>query len=104
MACKFSFVYMLHFLTSHLFYVLCSCPLLIHFYIISFTHTQLAWHYPQPVPMDLHSIAIPSIAASLPYLCRARQCIIMHTIGRMKGDPKRYQHMLNAIKYSTSLW
>ena len=71
---------------------------------MSFTHTQLAWHYPQPVPMDLHSIAIPSIAASLPYLCRARQCIIMHTIGRMKGDPKRYQHMLNAIKYSTSLW
>ena len=54
--------------------------------------------------MDLHSIAIPSIAASLPYLCRARQCIIMHTIGRMKSDPKRYQHMLNAIKYSTSLW
>jgi len=65
---------------------------------------HLAWHYPQPVPMDLHSIAIPSIAASLPYLCRARQCIIMHTIGRMKSDPKRYQHMLNAIKYSTSLW
>jgi hypothetical protein len=65
---------------------------------------HLAWHYPEPVPMDLHTIAIPSIAASLPYLCRARQCIVMHTIGRMKSDPKRYQHMLNAIKYSTSLW
>ena len=65
---------------------------------------QLAWHYPQPVPMELHSIAIPSIAASLPYLIRARQCLVMHTIGRMKSDPKRYQHMLNAIKYSTSLW
>ena len=50
---------------------------------------QLAWHYPQPVPMELHSIAIPSIAASLPYLIRARQCLVMHTIGRMKGDPKR---------------
>ncbi|KAL9188611.1 hypothetical protein ACHAXT_006989 [Thalassiosira profunda] len=65
---------------------------------------HLAWHYPDPVPMDLHSIAIPSIAASLPYLIRARQCLVMHTIGSMKSDPKRYQHMLNAIKYSTSLW
>lgn len=64
----------------------------------------MAWHYPEPVPMELHSIAIPSIAASLPYLIRARQCLVMHTIGRMKSDPKRYQHMLNAIKYSTSLW
>lgn len=65
---------------------------------------HLAWHYPDPVPMTLHSIAIPSIAASLPYLIRARQCIVMHTIGSMKSDAKRYQHMLNAIKYSTSLW
>lgn len=65
---------------------------------------HLAWHYPHPVPMELHSIAIPSIAASLPYLVRARQCVVMHTIGSMKSDPKRYQHMLNAIKYSTSLW
>lgn len=65
---------------------------------------HLAWHYPQPVPMELHSIVIPSVVASLPYLIRARQCLVMHTIGSMKGDPKRYQHMLNAIKYSTSLW
>ena len=65
---------------------------------------HLAWHYPDSVPMELHTIVIPSIAASLPYLIRARQCIVMHTIGRMKNDPKRYQHMLNAIKYSTSLW
>jgi hypothetical protein len=54
--------------------------------------------------MELDTIAIPSIAASLPYLIRARQCIVMHSIGRIKNDPKRYQHMLNAIKYSTSLW
>ena len=54
--------------------------------------------------MELHSIAIPSFAASLPYLIRARQCLVMHTIGSMKNDPKRYQHMLNTIKYSTSLW
>lgn len=65
---------------------------------------QLAWHYPNPVPEDMHTIVIPSIAASLPYLIRARQCIVMHTIGTMQNDPKRYQHMLNAIKYSTSLW
>jgi hypothetical protein len=65
---------------------------------------QLAWHYPTPVPEDMHTIVIPSIAASLPYLIRARQCIVMHTIGTMQNDPKRYQHMLNAIKYSTSLW
>ena len=54
--------------------------------------------------MELDTIAIPSIAASLPYLIRARQCIVMHSIGRIKNDPNRYQHMLNAIKYSTSLW
>mmetsp|Transcript_18333 Transcript_18333/g.27629 ORF Transcript_18333/g.27629 Transcript_18333/m.27629 type:complete len:476 (-) Transcript_18333:2780-4207(-) len=65
---------------------------------------HLAWHYPEPVPMELHSIIIPSVAASLPYFIRARQCLVMYTIGAMKADAKKYQHMLNAIKYSTSLW
>ncbi|EED91641.1 predicted protein [Thalassiosira pseudonana CCMP1335] len=65
---------------------------------------HLAWHYPDPVPNDMHSILIPSFVASLPYLIRARQCLVMYTIGFMKNDPKKYQHMLNAIKYSTSLW
>ena len=65
---------------------------------------HLALHYPNPVPMDLEYIVIPSIAASIPYLIRARQCIVMHSIGKMKNDPRRYQHMLNAVKYSTSLW
>ena len=65
---------------------------------------HLAWHYPEPVPMELHSIIIPSVAASLPYLIRARQCLVMYTIGAMKTDAKKYQHLLNAIKYSTSLW
>ena len=45
---------------------------------------HLAWHYPEPVPTELHSIIIPSVVASLPYLIRARQCLIMHTIGSMK--------------------
>ena len=65
---------------------------------------HLAFHFPHPVPEDMHTIVIPSIAASFPYLIRARQCIVMHTIGTMQNDPKKYQHMLNAIKYSTSLW
>ena len=45
---------------------------------------HLAWHYPEPVPTELHSIVIPSVAASLPYLIRARQCLVMYTIGFMK--------------------
>lgn len=65
---------------------------------------HMAWHYPEPVPMELHSIIIPSLAASLPYLIRARQCLVMYSIGSMKSDTKKYQHMVNAIKYSTSLW
>ena len=65
---------------------------------------HLAWHYPDRVPVELHSIIIPSVAASLPYFIRARQCLVMYTIGSMKADAKKYQHMLNAIKYSTSLW
>lgn len=65
---------------------------------------HLASHYPDPVPASAHSIIFPSVCASWPYLCRARQCIIMHTVGVFKNDPKRYQHVLNAIKYSTSLF
>ena len=45
---------------------------------------HLAWHYPEPVPTELHSILIPSVVASLPYLIRARQCLVMYTIGYMK--------------------
>jgi hypothetical protein len=65
---------------------------------------HMASHYPEPVPPDLHSIVIPSLCAAWPYLVRARQCLIMHTVGSYKQDPKRYQHILNAIKYSTSLF
>ena len=28
----------------------------------------------------------------------------MHQVGRLQADPKRGQHIQNAIKYSTSLW
>ena len=64
----------------------------------------LASHYPHPVPPMGHVIIIPSCCASIPYLIRARQCLIMHNVGKHKNDPARYQHVLNAIKYSTSLF
>lgn len=64
----------------------------------------IASHYPNPVPPSLQSIIVPSCFASLPYLIRARQCLIMYNVGKHKKDPKRYQHVLNAIKYSTSLF
>lgn len=65
---------------------------------------HLASHYPEPVPKSAHSILIPSFCAAIPYIIRARQCLIMYSVGRIKSDPKRYQHMLNTIKYSTSIF
>ena len=64
----------------------------------------LASHYPHPVPPSAASIIFPSCMAALPYLIRARQCLIMFNVGLKKKDPKRYQHILNAIKYSSSLF
>ncbi|CAB9519087.1 Xenotropic and polytropic retrovirus receptor 1 [Seminavis robusta] len=61
-------------------------------------------HYPEPVPPSIHNIVIPSACAAVPYLIRARQCLVMHTVGKLQNDPKRRQHIQNAIKYSTSLW
>ena len=63
-----------------------------------------ASHFPDPVPAAAHNIILPSLCAAVPYMIRARQCLIMHTVGRLKQDPKRYQHMMNAFKYSTSLF
>jgi len=65
---------------------------------------HMASHFPNPVPPSMHNIVIPSLFAAVPYVIRARQCLLMHTIGRMKNDPKRYQHFANAIKYSTSIF
>lgn len=65
---------------------------------------HMASHYPEPVPKALDSILIPSFFAAIPYLIRARQCLIMHTVGCHKRDPKRYQHLLNALKYATSIF
>jgi len=65
---------------------------------------HMAVHYPNPVPKALDSILVPSAFAAIPYMIRARQCLIMYTVGRLRKDPKRYQHVLNAIKYCTSLF
>jgi len=65
---------------------------------------HLASHYPHEVTPSVHSILIPSVFGALPYIIRARQCIVMFYVGKAKHDPKRYQHTLNAIKYSTSLF
>ena len=61
-------------------------------------------YYPRPVPQTAYSIIIPSFFAAIPFCIRARQCLLMLYIGRLKNDPKRYHHFANAIKYSTSIW
>mmetsp|Transcript_18328 Transcript_18328/g.42227 ORF Transcript_18328/g.42227 Transcript_18328/m.42227 type:complete len:574 (+) Transcript_18328:198-1919(+) len=63
-----------------------------------------AIHYPNPVPPATHNIVIPSLCAALPYVIRARQCLIMHTVGLLKRDPKKHHHLMNAFKYSTSMY
>lgn len=45
---------------------------------------HMAAHYPDPVPKELDTILIPSFCAAIPYIIRARQCLIMHTVGRIK--------------------
>lgn len=63
-----------------------------------------AGYYPNPVPVAALNIVLPSLCAALPYLIRARQCLIMYTVGRLKRDPMRHQHLMNAFKYSTSMY
>ena len=63
-----------------------------------------AVHYPHPVPAATHNILIPSLCAALPYLIRARQCLIMFTVGKLKRDPHKHHHLMNAFKYSTSMY
>ena len=63
-----------------------------------------AAHYPYPVPAMTHNIVIPSVCAALPYLIRARQCLVMFSVGRLKRCPKKHEHLMNAFKYSTSMY
>jgi hypothetical protein len=50
---------------------------------------HMALHFPQPVPPALHNILVPSAFAAVPYLIRARQCLIMHTVGKLKVSKGR---------------
>jgi hypothetical protein len=65
---------------------------------------QQAAHFPDPVPATAHNIVLPSMFAAVPFIIRARQCLIMYTVGRLERDPKKYQHLMNALKYSTSIF
>jgi EXS family len=56
------------------------------------------------VPKSLHSILIPSFCAAIPYIIRARQCLIMYHIGRLTHDTQRNSHLWNALKYTTSIF
>jgi len=65
---------------------------------------HMASHYPEPVPADAHNILVPSAFAAIPFLIRARQCLIMYNVCRIKADPSRFSHLWNALKYSTSIF
>ncbi|EEC48547.1 predicted protein [Phaeodactylum tricornutum CCAP 1055/1] len=65
---------------------------------------HMASHYPYPVPKDIHHIVIPSVFAAIPFLIRARQCLVMYTVGRLRNDAHRAAHLWNALKYSTSVF
>lgn len=65
---------------------------------------HMAAYYPQPVPMSAYHILIPSSFAAVPFLIRARQCLVMWSVTSLKNDPGRYQHLWNALKYCTSIF
>lgn len=65
---------------------------------------HMATHYPHPVPRSAHNILIPSACAAAPYIIRARQCLIMYSVGKAQSDPKRFTHLWNALKYATSVF
>jgi hypothetical protein len=65
---------------------------------------HMATHYPDPVPASAYNILIPSACAAVPYLVRARQCLVMYSHSRIKNDPSKYDHLWNAGKYSTSIF
>ena len=66
-------------------------------------------HYPHPVPPSTYSILIPTACAAVPFLIRARQCIVMWSYCKLqpKVSPdynKRFTHLANALKYATSVF
>jgi len=85
------------------FYADAMCSLSKVFFDWGFLLHQMAY-YPNPVGKTVYNIIVPSSFAAIPFLIRARQCLLMLQIGKLKKDPKRYHHLANAIKYSTSIW
>jgi EXS family len=65
---------------------------------------HMAAYYPKPVPKTAYHILIPSAFAAVPFLIRARQCMVMWNVTSLKNDPGRYQHLWNALKYCTSIF
>jgi EXS family len=65
---------------------------------------HMAAYYPKPVPKTAYHILIPSAFAAVPFLIRARQCLVMWNVTSLKNDPGRYQHLWNALKYCTSIF
>lgn len=65
---------------------------------------HMASYYPNPVRKSVWNIIVPSSFAAVPYLIRARQCFVMWSVTQLKNDPGRYQHLWNALKYSTSIF
>ena len=65
---------------------------------------HMASYYPKPVPASAWNIVLPSAFAAVPFFVRARQCLVMWRVTSLKNDPGRYQHLWNALKYSTSIF
>lgn len=65
---------------------------------------HMASYYPKPVPASFWNILIPSAFAAIPFFIRARQCLVMWKFTSLKKDIGRYQHLWNALKYSTSIF
>lgn len=59
---------------------------------------HMATHYPDPVPPSTHNILIPSAFAAVPYLIRARQCLIMYTVTSIRKDANRNDNLWNAVR------
>ena len=65
---------------------------------------SVAFYYPKPVKPGIQNILIPSACAAVPYFIRARQCLVMYSVGRIKNEKGRFNHLWNALKYSSSIF
>jgi len=65
---------------------------------------HMAFHYPEPVPQEIQNILIPSACAAVPYFIRARQCLVMYSVERIQNSKGRFNHLWNALKYSSSIF